>query len=164
MRRAAMLVAAAAVLLGTTHLSAQTPNFAGKWTMVPDPNAPATGGRGGGGGGLGPEVTIAQDGKTLTTVRTTQAGDVKTVYNLDGSDSKNMVAGRQGGAATEVVSHAKWDSSKVVITTTRDFNGTSMTTTMTLSLDTAGNLLVTSTQPGRNGGDPTTTVRTYKKG
>ncbi len=169
MRRRAVLVAAAAVLLGASSLRAQAPSFAGKWTMVPDPNAAGGGGGGGGGGrggggggGFGNEFTAVQDAKTLTITRTTQNGEVKSVYNLDGSDSKNMVTGR--GGQTEVVSHAKWDGSKLNISTTRDFNGTSTTTTQTLSLDASGNLLVTSQIPARGGGEATTRTVTYKKG
>ena len=51
-------------------------------------------------------VTIAQDAKTITITRTTQQGETKSVYNLDGSESKNCDG--RGGAATDVISHAKW--------------------------------------------------------
>jgi len=50
---------------------------------------------------------------------------VKTVYNLDGSESKNMQQGRNG--QTEVVSMAKWDGAKLVITT-KGANGDQVTT------------------------------------
>ena len=134
MRRMAIALTAATLLV-SAGLSAQAPALSGHWTLVPDPNAapPAGGGGGGGKGGgrgggaqgfCGMECTIAQDAKTLTVTRTTQAGEQKAVYNLDGSDSKNMVPGRQGGAPTEVVSKAKVEGSKIVISTTRDFNGT----------------------------------------
>ena len=42
MKRAAVLVSAAALVLFTAGLTAQAKtNFAGKWTIVPDPNAAA---------------------------------------------------------------------------------------------------------------------------
>ncbi len=161
MRRTSAVLAAA-LLLGGTNLFGQTANLAGHWVMVVDPNAPAPTGRGGGRGGLGQDATITQDQKTLTVARTTQAGEVKSVYNLDGSDSKNTMT--MGGNAVESVSQAKWVGSKLVIHTSTTFNGNARESTMTLSLDQAGNLVVESTNPGRGGGAPVTTTTTYKKG
>ena len=161
MKRTSVLFAAALLLAGT-NLFAQAANLAGHWVMVVDPNAPPPTGRGGGRGGLGADATIAQDTKTLTVTRTTQAGEVKTVYNLDGSDSKNTMT--MGGNPVEQVSQAKWVGSKLVIHTSMTFNGNARESTMSLSLDQAGNLVVESTNPGRNGGPPVTTTTTYKKG
>jgi hypothetical protein len=161
MRRTSAVFAAALFLAGT-NLFAQAANLAGHWVMVVDPNAPAPTGRGGGRGGLGQDATITQDQKTLTVTRTTQAGEVKTVYNLDGSDSKNTM--NMGGNPVEQVSQAKWVGSKLVIHTSMTVNGNARETTMTLSLDQAGNLVVESTNPGRGGGAPVTTTTTYKKG
>jgi hypothetical protein len=151
---------AAAMMLSTAALAAQATSFAGKWTMVADPNA-AAGGRGGR-GGLGMSVSIDQDAKMLTMTRTTQAGDTKTMYMLDGSPSKNTM--NFGGNSMEQTSTAKWDGAKLVIATTSQGQNGPTTTTMTLSLDASGNMLVAQTRPGRNGGDPTTTTSTYKKG
>jgi len=152
-----MSLAAAVTLLGAANLSAQTVNFSGTWTPVVDPNAPA-----GRGGGNGP-MTITMDAKTMTITRTTQAGEQKTVYNLDGSDSKNTMMGR-GGAATEVISKAKLDGGKVIVSTTRDFNGTSTTTTDTYWLD-GGKLMRSSlsNQPARDGSPPVARVTTFTK-
>jgi hypothetical protein len=161
MKRAAVLLSAAAFVVCAVNVFAQAkPSFAGKWTLVPDPNAAApAGGRGGRGGfgGLGQEFTVAQDDKTLTVTTTTQAGEVKRVYNLDGSDSKNTM--NFGGNAMEQVSKVKWDTNKLVITTTSNFNGNPIESTQTWSLDATGNLVVE--QSGRQGGAPTKT--TYKK-
>src|ERR1051325_7244198 len=107
MRRAA-LMGLAAVAFVASNAFAQATNFAGTWNMVQDPaQQQAAGGRGGFGGGMGATFTITQDAKTLTITRTTQNGESKTVYNLDGSDSKNMMQGR--GGATEQISNAKWE-------------------------------------------------------
>ena len=136
-------------------------NFAGKWTLVPDPNAPAPTGRGGGrGGGLGQAFSAEQNDKTLTVVTTTQAGETKAVYNLDGSESKNPLT--MGGNTIDRVSKAKWDGAKLVITTTTNFNGNANESTQTWSLDATGNLIVEATS--NFGGNPTTTKMTYKKG
>ncbi len=146
-------------------LAQATPNFAGKWTLVPDPGAPATGrgGRGGGMmGGLGMEATIAQDAKTLTITRTTQAGEVKSVYNLDGSESTNTMT--FGENSVQLVSTAKWNGAKLLITTSSNFGGNAFETTMSLSLD-GGTLVVESTRPDfQGGGAPVTSKTIYKKG
>lgn len=162
MRRSALFLTAAALVVGAANLSAQTVNFSGTWTPVVDPNAPPPQGRGGGGGN-GP-MTITMDAKTMTITRTTQAGETKTVYNLDGSDSKNTMAGRNGAAGVEVISKAKLDGGKVIVSTTRDFNGTANTTTDTYWLD--GDKLIRSSignQPGRDGGAPVARVTTFTK-
>ena len=133
MRRNALVVGALSLVLAATTAMAQQPSFAGSWTLVPDPNA--TGGRGG--------------------------GEVKLVYNLDGSDSKNMVMGR--GGQTEQVSKASWDGAKLVISTTLAMGENTVTRTQTLALDESGQLVVTTTGPGR-GGEQMTNTQTYKKG
>ena len=46
---------------------------------------------------MGTEMTITQDSKTLTITRTTRGGESKHVYNLDGSESRNTIAGGRGG-------------------------------------------------------------------
>ncbi len=48
---------------------------------------------------------------------------MKVVYKLDGSESTNMMPGRQGGEPTPQVSKAMWDGAKLNITTTINFNG-----------------------------------------
>jgi hypothetical protein len=125
------------------------------------------------------EPTIVQDASTLTITRMQGQTEVKSVYKLDGSESKNLVAmgggrGRGGDAAAaapppapvEVVSKAKWDGNRIVIVTTNPARGggAPTETTMVLSIDASGNLVVERTQPGRDGGAPTTQTQTYKKG
>jgi hypothetical protein len=161
MKLAAALLSVAALTMTAPSASAQAkPNFSAKWTMVVDPNAAPAGGRGM--RGLGQEATIMQDANTLTVVRTGQNGEIKSVYNLDGSDSKNTMT--FGGNSIDQVSKAKWDGDRLVITTTSNFNGNAFETTQVLSVDAAGNLVVDTTSPGRGGGAPTTTKMTYKKG
>src|SRR5262245_15563684 len=145
MKRFAVLLSGAALMVSAATVFAQAkPSFAGKWTLVPDPNAAAGGGgRGGGFGGLGQGATITQDDKVLTIVTSNQAGEVTRKYNLDGSDSKNTM--NFGGNSMEQVSKAKWDGNKLVIATTVNFGGNPTETTMTLSLDTTGNLVIDST-------------------
>ena len=161
MRRNALVVGALSLVFAAQIAQAQDkPNFSGSWAVVADPNAAPTGGRGGG-GGLGQAATLTQDAKTLTVTRTTQNGEVKLVYNLDGSESKNMVQGR--GGQTEQVSKATWDGAKLVISTTFTQGENTVTRTQTMSLDASGQLVVTVSGPGR-GGEVMTTTQTYKKG
>src|SRR5687767_15892938 len=119
------------------------------------------GGRGGGGNaGFGAEFTAKQDAKMLTIDRVQGDATVSAVYNLDGSESKNTVAGR--GGQQEQVSKATWDGSKLVIVTTINAGGTNVEQRRVLSME-GGNLVIEQTAPGRGGGEPTTTKVVYKK-
>jgi hypothetical protein len=149
-------------------LSAQAkPDFSGKWVMDPPPVAPAgdaaargAAGRGAGATGFqpgfGPEFTIKQDAKTLTITR--GQGSLL-VYNLDGSDSKNMVT--RGGEQQAQVAKATWEGNKLVIATEVNFQGNTSEQRRVLSLE-SGNLVIDQTNPGRGGGGPIKVV--YKKG
>jgi len=163
MKRFLSVAAILTLVLADAAVSAQSkPSFAGKWTMVPDPNAAAAaGGRGRGmAGGLGPEFTAVQDDKTLTvTTNNPQLGELKTVYNLDGSESKNPL--NFGGQTVDRVSKVKWDGAKLVITTTISFNGNPAESTQTWMLDGSGSLVIETSS--NFGGTPTTTKATYKK-
>ena len=159
MKRATTAVAA--LLIAATVIAQTPPNFAGKWTLVPDPNAaPAGGGRGA--GGLGQEATIVQDATSLTITRTTPVGSFTSTYKLDGSESKNTL--NMQGNAIDQVSKAKWDGGKLLVNTTMNFNGNPVETSMVMSLDATGNLVVETTRPDfQGGGAPVTTKVTYKK-
>jgi len=155
MKRALTVVA---VILATSLALAQAPpSFAGKWTLVPDPNA-----QGGGMGGLGQEATITQDASTLGVTRTTQMGTFTSNYKLDGSESRNTLSFQ--GNSIDQLSIAKWDANKLRVNTKMDFGGNVVETSMVMSLDTAGNLVVETTRPDfQGGGGPITTKMTYKK-
>ena len=166
MRRSTALMSVAAVaFMASTAFAQAKPDFAGTWNQVQDPNAAAAagGGRGrGGGGGIGSPATITQDAKTLTIKTTRGANEITTVYNLDGSDSKNTPPGRGGAAGMVQVSHAKWDGAILVVTRSMDMNGTAMEFTTKFSLDTSGSLWVESIRPGQDGA-PMSTKTQYKK-
>ncbi|HUL75446.1 MAG TPA: hypothetical protein VLT86_20200 [Vicinamibacterales bacterium] len=169
MRRLGMAVAALTVVVFASGLSAQgKPNFAGKWTLQADPNAAAAGGgggqrgrgMGGGAGFCGQECTITQDASTLKIDRMMGQNAVSTTYKLDGSESKNTM--QMGRGPVEIVSKAAWEGDKLVISTTRDMNGTAMTTKTTVSME-GGNMVV-ETSGGMGGGQGMSTKQTYKKG
>ena len=162
MRKAMIFLGAAMLALSAPAMVAQAaPSFAGKWTMIADPAAPAPAAGRGFRGGLGQEATIGQDDKTLTITRVGPNGELKSVYNLDGSDSKNTMT--FGDNAIELLSKVKWNGGTMMITTSSSFNGNTFETTMNLSLDAAGNLVVDATMPSRDGGAPTTVKRSYRK-
>ncbi len=167
MKRAAVMISALAVVLYTVGMGAQAkPNFAGKWMMEAPAGGGAPGGGGGGGGRgrggrggavSGMEVTITQDANTLTIDKMQGQNPVKLTFKLDGSESKNTVAGR--GGEVEQTSKAMWEGSKLTISTTMDMGGQAMTTKQSLSLE-GGNLIVENT-----GADGTPGAKlTYKKG
>ena len=156
MKRAhAVTTLALAILLPAVAL-AQTPNFAGKWAIVPDPAVQ------GGFGGLGQSAVIKQDAATLTVTRTTQMGEVTTVYKLDGSESKNTLNFQ--GNAIEQLSKTKWEGGMLHVDTSMNFDGNAVNVTMAMSLDPSGNLVVVSTRPDfPAAAAPVTTKATYKK-
>ncbi len=173
MRRMATAMCAAAMVLVATSAFAQKPtSFAGTWTRDMPAGDPAAGGgrgggrQGGGGGGgafnCGMECTIVQDAKSLTIKRASMKegapAPADIVIMLDGTDSKIMMGGRGGG--TEVAAKATWQGSNLVITMTRDVQGTSVTSTQTLSI--AGGKLNVVTNSGREGSTPQTVTYTKK--
>jgi hypothetical protein len=97
-------------------------------------------------------VTIKQSATELTATSQGRQGPQTMTYKLDGSPSSNEVMGR-GGAQT-VKSTAKWDGSTLVIETTRDFNGTAVTTKEVRRLDNGGKeMIVESTTTGGPNGE-----------
>jgi Spy/CpxP family protein refolding chaperone len=173
MRRNFLIVAVVLTFGAAASVAAQAkPDFSGKWVMdpasAPAPPAEAGGGGGGGGrgggrggGGFGNEFTVAQNAKTLTITRMQGDQTVTTVYNLDGSESKNSVQGR--GGAQEQVSKATWDGAKLVVTTQINAGGNTIGQKRVFAME-GGNLTIETTAPGRDGGPGTPTKLVYKKG
>lgn len=163
-RMTAMLSAAALVVLTAGLLAQAKTDFSGKWAMDAPADAGAAmaggggGGRGGRGGrgGFGQAATITQDANTLTIEYTQGQNPVKLVYKLDGSESKNTMS--FGGNSIEQSSKATWDGAALKIVTTTQMGES----TRELSIE-GGKLVVSSTNPGRDGGAPTTTKVTYSK-
>jgi hypothetical protein len=148
---------AAAILAVSSVAFAQQPDFSGTWTPEAPAAAaapatpPAGGGMRGGGAGMMAPMTVKQTATELTTEMTRGETKVVTVYKLDGTESVNKMSMGRGENAREVEtkSTAKWDGSKLVISTTRPGqDGAPMTTTQTWSLD-GGNLTIE--RPGRDG-------------
>jgi hypothetical protein len=159
MRRVTAILSVAAVVLMAAGLVAQAkPSFAGEWKIVADPAADGGGGRG---GGPGSDLTITQ-GAAAMTLEYRAGGQapapVKLTYKLDGSVSKNMMAGRGGGAPTEQVSKAMWAGNNLVVTTTTGAGEEKRTFSME-----GGYLVVETSAPARDGRAPNVTKVTYKR-
>jgi hypothetical protein len=125
MKRATVGMIATAVLAVATMAFAQAkPDFSGTW--APDaaaaPAAPAGtgggaapgGGGGGGGRGMAGPMTIKQTADSLSIEREGRNGKMTTTYKLDGTETE-VPMGQATAKAT-----AKWDGSKLVITTKTD--------------------------------------------
>jgi hypothetical protein len=175
MRRSA-LMGLAAVAFVASNAFAQATSFAGTWNMVQDPaqqqaaggGAAGRGGRGGGMGGFGATFTVAQDASTLTITQTRGQQEIKSVYKLDGTESKNTVSMGRGDQAQQMeqISIAKWEGANLVITTKQQMGEQTFETKRTLSLGTDGTLTIetASTQPGRDGQPRPAQKVQYKKG
>ena len=160
MKRSVLFGVFLALVVVTIAFAQGKPNFQGVWT----PQAPAAGaappaGGGGGGRGGGGPMTVTQTATQLTIERTMGQNTLKTVYNLDGTESKNERPGRGGGEPTVQTSTTKWDGAKLVITTKFEGPNGPVEQVQTWSLTAEGNLVTE--QPGQ-GGNVRTTV--YSKG
>ena len=142
-------IIAAAILAVSSVAFAQKPDFSGTWTPDAPAAAPGAGGGGGGGrGGMMGPMTVKQDATTLTIEQTRGENKIVTTYKLDGTETVNKQAGR-GGAEVEVKATAKWDGSKLVLSTSRPGqDGAPMVQSQTWSLE-GGNLVVE--RAGREG-------------
>jgi hypothetical protein len=157
MRRVTAILSVTAVVLMAAGLVAQAkPSFAGEWKIVADP--PDGGGGRGGGPGIDLTITQGATAMTLEYLGGQAPAPVKLTYKLDGSVSKNMMAGRGGGAPTEQVSKAMWVGNNIVLTTTTGAGEEKRTFSME-----GGYLVVQTSAPARNGGAPNVTRVTYKK-
>ena len=161
MKVARVSILATAVLAVATMAFAQKPDFSGTWTLdaaasgMPAGGGGGGGGRGGGGGALGQGGTVKQTADALTIERTMGDNKVTANYKLDGTESKNTMMGR-GGNPTESVSVAKFDGSKLVITSKTQMGDQTFESTQTWTL--AGNVLTVETTNARG-----TQKRVYKK-
>lgn len=162
MKRARIGIIAAAIVAVASVAFAQKPDFSGTWTLDPEASGMAgapgaapggAGGRGGGALGNGP-ATVKQTADTLTIERTMGENKITTTYKLDGTESKNVMMGRNG--QMESTSTAKFDGGTLTITTKRDMGGQTVETTEKWSL--AGSVLTIESTNARG-----TQKRVYKK-
>ncbi len=157
MKRSVLFGVFLALLVVAVAFAQGKPNFSGTWTpQAPAAGAGGGGGMGGGRGMGGGPMTVTQTEKTLTVERTMGENTVKSVYNLDGTESKNEMS--RGGQTMTSTATAKWDGNKLVITTKMETPNGAMESTQTWSMTADGNLQIDST----GGRGPST--RIYTKG
>jgi hypothetical protein len=150
MKRARVgLIGAAIFAVAAVAFAQAKPDFSGTWTLDAEASgmaappaggapggAPGGGGGGGGRGGGGP-MTVKQTATELSVERAGRGGGaaVTTVYKLDGTPS-TVQMGQAEGTAT-----AKWDGTKLVITTKAGDNETVQTWSVsgsTLTVESTG--------------------------
>ncbi len=151
MRCVTAILSVAAAVLMVAGLAAQAkPSFAGEWKLVADSGL----------GEPGIDLTITQ-GATAMTVELRAGGQapapVKLTYTLDGSVSKNMVAGGSS-VPIEQVARAMWTGNNIVVTTTTGAGEEKRT----FSIE-GDNLVVETSAPARDGRAPNLTKLTYKR-
>jgi hypothetical protein len=143
-----------ALALASAVVSAQKPSFVGTWKISadapPDPFTP-------------PQIVVAQDATTMTVTTSTQMGDFKTTYKLDGTESRSPID--FNGTTVDRLTKMSWEGSKLVMDVKSEVQGQSFDTKAVWSLAPDGTLLVEVTRPDfQGGGGPVTTKLTYKKG
>ena len=151
MRRVTATLSVAAIVLVAAGAGAQTkPSFAGEWKKVAE-------GRGQGEPGM--DLVITHDASSMTVEdRRGAPVPVKLTYKLDGSPSKNVMPGDEGGAATEQVSKATWAGTTLVVTTTTAAGEEKRTFSME-----GGNLVVQTSATARGVSAAKISKVTYKR-
>jgi hypothetical protein len=135
----------ASVLAAVVSVGAQQrPDFSGNWVLATDRSAQTMSGLVvmSVSGLLGDKFSAVQDAKTLSLAITVAALslDIKVVYNLDGSESKNMNPVGGGQPDEPIFSRASWEGDKLVILTrgTALVNGKPIETKRVIWLDKDG--------------------------
>lgn len=155
MKRLSMLSAVFVVSASlAAGLAAQTkPDFSGSWKIAPGGSADMF---------TPPALAVVQDATTLTVTSSSEMGEFKTTYNLDGTNGRSPID--FGGNVIERTTKLARDGEKLVLTTTSDFGGQVIEFKQIWSIAADGSLEVEATRPDfEGGGAPVTTKATYKK-
>jgi hypothetical protein len=162
---------AVALLLAATTFAQGRPDFTGNWIFDEaksanmDANGKVTLAR-----MLGDRFQARQDAATLTLTITSGGLKVTAIYQLDGSESRNMSPDGAGRPDVAVISRASWEGDKLVIrsTSTSEAGDKPLTieSVRTLWLDASGSLILDRTGTPASEVPPTrsvyTKVRTIK--
>jgi hypothetical protein len=129
MRSLLLTVILAAAVFPFTVRAQGRPDFSGTWTRVADKTGPAS--QGGSG-----SHTIKQTATEIAVTIAGRGGPETAIYKLDGSTSTNQSQSPEGPLT--VAGTAKWDGASLIIETTREIRGMTITTKEVRSLDTTG--------------------------
>ena len=140
-------------LIGAPLAAQDKPAFAGTWKLAD----PATADM------FTPTVmTVVQDGGALTVTTTSQMGEFKTSYKLDGSEAPSPM--EFNGTTIDRMVKLVWERSKLLLITTSKMEGQSFEFKSAWTLTADGTLATETTVPDfQGGGAPITMKATYKK-
>ena len=106
-------------------------------------------------------MTVTQDDKTITLVTVALMGEIKTVFNLDGTQVKSPIEIQ--GMSIDRVTKSASDGNKLVLTTVSDFRVV-LENKQIWTLGADRTMTVDSTRPDfQGGGAPITAKLVYKK-
>ena len=153
MTRALSALFVSVALLGAPLAAQDKPSFVGTWKLsdpaTPEPFTPSV-------------MTVVQDATTLTITTTSQMGEFKTSYRLDGSEAPSPMD--FNGMTIDRMTKLVWEGNKLFLITTSKMEGQSLEFKSAWSLSADGSLVTETTVPDfQGGGAPITTKATYKK-
>jgi hypothetical protein len=155
MNRVLSALFASMVLIGAPPLLAgqDKPSFGGTWKLS-DPATPEM---------FTPTLmTVVQDATALTISTTSQMGEFKTSYKLDGSEAPSPLD--FNGMTIDRMTKLVWEGGRLMLITTSKAEGQSLEFKSAWSLTADGALATETTVPDFQGrGAPITTKATYKK-
>jgi hypothetical protein len=151
--RHALFVCLVLIGLSVSPAAQDKPSFAGTWKLsdptTPEPFTPTA-------------MTVVQDATTLTVTTTSQMGEYKTSYRLDGSEAPSPLD--FNGVTIERMTKLAWQGTRLMLITTSKMEGQTLEFKSAWSLAADGALTTETTVPDfQGGGAPITTKATYKK-
>lgn len=146
-------IAAVVLTLAAAQVQPAKPDFSGNWVLAEDRSSQTVRGSVVVAvmGLLGEKFTATQNEKTLKLVITALGREVTAVYNLDGSESKNLNPQGPGIADEAIFSRVSWDANKLVIHTrgtTVLLNGKPIESRRVMWIDADGLLTIERTSEG----------------
>ena len=151
MKRILSILLVLVALTAAAAAAQDKPNFVGTWKLSTPPDQfTAT------------QIVVSQDATTLTVVTTSQMGEFKTTYKLDGTEGRSPL--EFNGTTIDRATKATWNQNKLTLWTGSEMNGQAFEFKSVLSLDADGSMITESTFPDfQGGGGPITAKATYKK-
>ena len=104
MKRVLCQVFVCVALTGAMLAGQEKPSFVGTWKLSADATPDMF---------TSPQVTVAEEGKTMTVTNASQMGEFKTTYSLDGTETKSPID--FNGTTIERVTKTAWDGSKLLL-------------------------------------------------
>jgi hypothetical protein len=119
-----------AVVVPFTASAQSRPDFSGTWTQDAAKSDPASQGRGGG------SHALKQTATEIAVTIAGRGGPETSIYRLDGAEMFNKTQSPEGPLT--VKGAARWDGASLVIETTREIRGMTITTKEVRTLDPTG--------------------------